>query len=239
MKVVTVANKRPVEAYYLYGEFLESLKRHGHEPLILGTGPGEYGGLGSKPRLLKQAIDAGRITDERIIFCDSFDVVFGAAPELAVDIAEEFFDGKIVFNAERACFPDESLAAKHPQCRSSFRFLNSGFAVGRTSDFYTMLDWMKADEIPNDSRNADGSGCHPNDQLFFQHAFLSGELPIALDTTVIICQTLCGVTDRDLDFSGPEIENRETGGWPAVWHFNGPAKTNGLADPILRKLGLR
>ncbi len=239
MKVVTVANGRPTAPYYLYDEFLASLKRYGHEPLILGAAPGEYGGLGSKPRLLKQAINAGRITDERMIFADAFDVVFGAAPELAVDLAEEFYDGKIVFNAERSIFPDASLADSHPQCRSSFRYLNSGFAVGRTSDFHTMLDWMKADEIPNDSRNADGSGNHPNDQLFFQHAFLSGELPIALDTNAMICQTLCGVTERDLDFSGPEIENRETGCWPSCWHFNGPAKTNGLADPILRKLGLR
>lgn len=239
MKVVTVANKRPVEPYYLYDEFLTSLARHGHEPLILGAGPGEYGGLGSKQRLLKQAIESGRVDDERMIFCDAFDVLFVDSPELIGDLAIEFFDDRLVYNAEKNCFPDPSLADRHPQTKSQFRYLNSGFAVGRTCDFMAMLDWIRADEIPNDSRNPDGSGNHPNDQDYVMRAFVSGDLPMALDTQGIICQTLCGVDESEFDFSGEQIENLVTGSWPCAFHANGNAKDSGVMAPILRKLGYR
>lgn len=238
MKVVICADKRPAAPYYLWDELLASLRRFGHEPLILGWGE-RWAGLGAKPRLLKQAIESGRITDEWIVFADAFDVVFATPPELIAELSTEFFDGQIVFNAERACFPDASLAEKHPPSRTSYRFLNSGFSVGRTEDYLTALKWMKADEIPDDSRNPDGSANHPNDQNNWMQAFVSGELPIALDTPVAICQTLCGVKPEELNFDGEFIENRETGGWPCAFHANGPAKDSGIMDPILRKLKLR
>lgn len=238
MKVVICADKAPTAPYYLFGELLASLKRFGHEPLILGWGL-PWTGLGAKPRLLKAAIESGRITDERIVFADAYDVIFAAAPEFIGEVATEFFGDKICFNAERACFPDASLADKHPECGTSYRYLNSGFSVGKTEDYLTCLKWMKADEIPDDSRNPDGSGNHPNDQLFFQQAFLSGELPMVLDTRACICQTLCGVTAEELDFTGEFIENRETRMFPAALHANGNAKSSGIIEPILRKLGLR
>lgn len=238
MKVITVANKKPAEPYYLFDEFLTSLKRHGHEPLILGWGE-PWGGLGAKPRLLKKAIEIGRITDERMIFADSFDLVFACSPEIIDEHALEFYGEEIVWNAEKSCFPDQSLAEKHPTSPTSFKYLNSGFGIGRTEDFLRMLEWMKADEIPDDSRDAEGYGIHPNDQDFVMRALVSGELGMKLDHHAILCQTLCGVEESELDFSGPFIANRETGSFPCVFHFNGPGKTNGLADPILRKLKLR
>lgn len=239
MKVVTVANRWPEESYYLWREFLASLKRYGHEPLVLGSEPGEYRGLGSKPRLLKQAIESGRIPDERMIFCDAFDVVLAESPEAIARLAQASYGDGIVWNAERNCFPDGTLADKHPATDSSFKYLNSGFGVGRTEDFLKMLEWMKADDIPDDSRNPDGSGNHPNDQDFVMRAFLYGGLGMKLDTMCVVCQTLCGVLPEEMDMSGKYIRNRETGGQPMALHWNGPAKTNGTAEPILRKLGLR
>jgi len=236
--LVTCADKAPKESYYLFDEMKESLRRLGLEPIILGWGE-PWGGLGSKPRLLKQAIESGKITAERIIWFDAFDVVFVDPPEIMVELAIEFFDDKLVYNAEKNCFPDASLAEKHPQTKHPFRYLNSGFAVGRTCDFMAMLEWIKADEIPNDSRNPDGSGNHPNDQDYVMRAFVSGELPMALDTSGIICHTLCGVEESEFDFSGESIENLKTGAWPCAFHANGPSKDSGIMAPILRKLGYR
>lgn len=239
MKVVTVANRWPDEPYYLHREFLESLRRFGHEPLILGTSPGEYRGLGSKPRLLKKAIESGAIGDEHMIFCDAFDVVFAESPELILARSAEHYGEGIVWNAERSCFPDASLAEKHPSAHSSFRYLNSGFGVGKTSDFLKMLEWMKADEIPDDHRGPDGNDVNPNDQDYVMRALVFGGLGMKLDTLAALCQTLCGVSADEFDFVGSNVRNRETGTAPMAFHWNGPAKTNGTADPILRKLGLR
>lgn len=237
MKVVTVANRWPDEPYYLHREFLASLKRFGHEPLILGSEPGEYQGLGSKPRLLKKAIESGRISDDEMIFCDAFDVCFDVSPEVIGERCKEEY-GALTWNAERSCFPDGSLADKHPETKSSFRYLNSGFGVGKTADFMRALEWMKADEIPSDFRREDGSMEHPNDQDYWMRAFVFGGLGMKLDSDTVLCQTMCGVTMDDFDLSD-HIRNRETGGRPLAYHWNGPAKTNGTADPILRKLGLR
>lgn len=236
--LVTFADKEPTASYYLFREMRQSLERYGFSPIILGWGLA-WGGLGSKPRLLKRAIDDGTITSEWTIWFDAFDVLFAAHPEYIVDVVQQFFSGKVVFNAERAIFPDPSLADRHPTTKSSFRYLNSGFAVGRTADFLKILKWMDADNIPNDSRDSDGRGRHPNDQLLFQQAFVSGELPIALDSGCDICQTLHGVDASELNFDGEFIENRETGSFPAALHANGPAKDSGIMEPILKKLKLR
>lgn len=238
MKVVICADNRPTAPYYLFDELLASLKRFGHDPMMLGWEL-PWTGLGSKPRLLKRAIESGQIADDRMIFCDAFDVVFGCSPETIDEHAREFYGPEIVWNAERSCFPDSSLADRHPPSRTSFRYLNSGFGIGRTEDFLRLLEWMKADEIPDDSRDASGRGVHPNDQDFVMRALVDGQLGMRLDHHAILCQTLCGVTAEDLDFDGPLIANRETGSFPCAFHFNGSAKTGGLAEPILRKMGLR
>jgi hypothetical protein len=237
-QLVTVADKRPSQPYYLFDEMLESLRRFGQKPLILGWGE-PWGGLGSKPRLLKKAIDEGAVSAEHIIYFDAFDVVFTTPPELIVELANEFFHNKLVFNAEKNCFPDQSLAEKHPSTSSPWRYLNSGFAVGKTDHMLATLRWVDADNIPNDSRLPDGTGVHPNDQDNFMRAFVSGELPIELDTTAILCQTLCGTTKEELSFGSRDIENVVTGAFPCAIHFNGPAKTDGLAEPILKYLKLR
>lgn len=238
MKVVICADKAPKEPYYLFLELLASLRRFGHEPLILGWGE-RWTGLGSKPRMLKQAIESGRITDDRIIFADAYDVIFESAPEAIDELALKFYGNRLIFNAEKTCFPDASLAEKHPPTTSSFRYLNSGFSIGATGDYLYALKWMKADEIPDDSRDEQGRGIHPNDQDNWMRAFLSGKLPIALDTRCVLCQTLHGVTMDEFCLESEFIENRAMGSFPMAFHANGGSKTSGVVEPILRKLKLR
>lgn len=235
--IVTVANKVPAEPYYTYHQFFASVRRYGHEPLVLGTEEGEYQGLASKPRLLKRAIESGRVKDEWMIFCDAFDVVLAAPPERILETAQAAYGNAIVWNAERNCFPDQSLAERHPKTWTSFKYLNSGFAAGRTEDFLKLLRWMDADNLPVDHRGPDGGMIHPNDQDYFMRAFLDSGLPMRLDNECRVCQALCGVGLEDLEI-GREIINRETGQTPCAFHFNGPAKTAGLREPILNALAL-
>lgn len=238
MKVVTVADKAPSEPYYTYHQFFASLRRYSVDPIVLGTGEGEYRGLASKPRLLKQAIESGLVTDEWMIFCDAFDVVFAAPPEHIANASRSIYGDRIVWNAERNCFPDASLAGKHPETPLSFRYLNSGFAVGPTADFLKLLRWMDADNLPVDHRDESGRMVHPNDQDYFMRAFLFGEMDMRLDSACHLCQTLCGVTADDLSIRGSKITNKETHSIPLAFHFNGPAKTAGLREPILAALEL-
>lgn len=237
-QLVTVADKRPSAKYLLFDEMLESLRRFGQKPLILGWGE-PWGGLGSKPRLLKKAIDGGVVNAEHLIYFDAYDVIFTTPPDLIVELANEFFHNKTVWNAEKACFPDQSLADRHPPTSSPWRYLNSGFAVGKTQLMLDVLKWIDADNIPNDSRLPDGTGVHPNDQASVMEAFVSGELPMELDTTAILCQTLCDTTIDEFSLEYPDIENIATGSFPCCLHANGPAKDSGIMEPILKHLKLR
>ena len=55
----------------------------------------------------------------------SYDVILNAPPSQFLD---EFrsFGGRVVFAAESACWPDESLAESYPEVLRGKRFLNSG-----------------------------------------------------------------------------------------------------------------
>lgn len=238
MKILTVANKVPLEPYYTYHQFFASLRRYGVDPVVLGSGSGEYQGLASKPRLLKRAIESGLAGDGWMIFCDAFDVVFAAPPERTIEVSRQTYGERIVWNAERNCFPDASLADKHPESPTSFRYLNSGFAVGPVADFLKILQWMDADNLPVDHQDEEGRWVHPNDQDFFMRAFVFSGVDMALDTSGRVCAALCGVEVGELEIKGNRITNRETGTNPLAFHFNGPAKTAGLREPILHALEL-
>lgn len=238
MKIVTIASHRPQQPYYTYAEFFASCRRYGHEPIVLGgqkQGVQMYGGLGSKPRLLKQAIESGGITDDWILFCDCFDVVFQSDP---LEALQALFKRPelIVWNAEKNCFPQTTLAGKHPKSDTSFRFFNSGFSIGKTSAYLDLLKWMNVDWIPDDKQRPDGSWETPNDQELFMRAFLLNDT-MGLDTKAEICQTLCGVEENELDFSGDKIRNKETGSTPIAFHINGGCKEF-WKPRILSKLNL-
>jgi hypothetical protein len=84
--VVAVADKEPVHDYLIKGwnAFNMSLKRFGHSPVILGWNQ-TWKGLGSKPKLLKKAIENDQIDSEYLIFSDALDVAFIDSPEAIVE----------------------------------------------------------------------------------------------------------------------------------------------------------
>lgn len=225
MTIVTVANHRPTQLYYCYDAFMESCRRLGHEPLILKE---NFGGIGTKPRMLKAAIEKGLIPDKHIIFTDAFDVVFQRNLEVMPD--------KIIFNAERNCFPDVRLADKHPESKTPYRYLNSGLSVGPTELYLQALNEMNAQEIKDDTRLADGSWDNPNDQDMWMKLYLFGNTPISLDTHCTLFQTLHDVPIDELDLSEPLIRNKITGSTPVGFHLNGKKET--WRNKILSHLNL-
>ncbi len=235
--IVTVANQRPVQNYYTFDEHFRSLR--GEVPLVLGTHPGEYGGLGSKPRLLYHAIKEKGITTPYIIFNDCFDLVYACEPS-NLFLKYQQFASPIVVSAEKNCFPTdlkEQYDALGEDIDTPYQYLNSGMIVGETEAILAVLESMDAKNIPNDYWDGQQM-VNPNDQLYWQHEFIKQPVKISLDRYQILCNTLHDVTADELDFEQDRIFNKTTKTFPCSFHLNGGAKTGGLREPILEKLKL-
>jgi hypothetical protein len=239
-KIITVCNRRPTEPYYTFDEFFKSA---GEQVWLLGTQPGEYGGLGSKPRLLYNAIKAGAIKEKYIIFSDCFDIVF-AVPPIHLFLKYKQFCSPLVISAEKNCFPDTHKKEydeliDHDYIETPYRYLNSGMIVGETDAMLAVLESMDAKNIPNDYWDEEKNcNVHPNDQEYYQKEFLKQPVQITLDRWQILCNTLHDVKEDEFDFSGNRILNKVTRTYPCSFHLNGGAKTGGLREPILQKLNL-
>lgn len=249
LQIVAVADGYPHHDYLIrgYEAFLKSSRRYGFEPVMLGWGH-PWQGLGSKPKLLKKAIETGVVRADHILFCDSFDVAFAMDPTYLLEryknhLAEDF---RIVWNAEKNCFPEANWAEHHPPSKTPWRFLNSGLSIGDTQAYHQIFTEMKVDEWPDDYQKTDGSWHHTNDQHLIMEKFLFGqcgdhELKMGLDTECSMFQTIIGLENSEfdlIDFEGMLFHNLVTDQIPGAIHFNGPAKTAGLMEPILKHLDL-
>ena len=249
--VVACANAEPTQPYLVRGfnAFKESSRKFGFEPLILGWNE-PWGGLGSKPKLLKKAIESRQIDSEYIIFADAFDVVFDSSPDSILAEWRAIFKGEsIVWNAELNCFPNGSYAQFHPETDSPFCYLNSGLSIGKTSDYLAACQQMKVDDWLDDHRKPDGSMYERNDQNDWMEKFLFGqcgenEPKMKLDTGCNLFQTICGVPEEGIEkfyyYDNKHVRwfyNTTTFAHPMAFHFNGPAKTSPLFDKILTHLG--
>lgn len=245
--VVTVCDKEPTIDYLLRGwkALNESLSRHKVQPIVLGFGQ-KWGGLGSKPKLLKQAIESGLVNTDRLIFVDSHDVIFTHSPEHVEEVFDSTYEMlyDIVFNGERWIFPDPALGEHHPNTEFPYRYLNSGAAIGNTQDFLTMLEQMEVDSWPDDFQRPDGSWSHLNDQLEVQKKYLFGQVmphepKIRVDDRCYMFQTLVGESLENFDISHPGVvRNLLTGTAPSIIHGNGPAKNEPVWNAILSQLNL-
>jgi len=238
-RLVTIANRKPLEPYYTFDEFFKSI---GNEEItILGTRPNEYGGLGSKPRLLYNAIKSGHIKEEHLIVCDCFDLVFACEPkQLYLKYLQ--FQSPVVISAEKNCFPAD-LKDEYDKLGEDFdspyKYLNSGMVVGETEAILAILESMDAKNIPNDYWSEE-KNCmiNPNDQEYYLKEFLKQPVPISLDRYQILCNTLHSVPLDELDLTQDHIFNKVTQTYPCSFHLNGGSKTAGLREPILEKLNL-
>lgn len=232
MKVVTVSNRIPTEPYYCWPAFIESLRRFNYTPIVLGMGE-PWKGLMTPPRKMRDWLRANN-TDEIIIMCDSWDLVFATNPDYIEQEFKRITSARLLWNAEKNQWPATEF--NFPEVGTPYRYLNSGFVVGYANSLLQVIEEMEIDSIPDDHTNAAGVRIEPNHQEYFQQAFVYGSLPQVIDSEVRICQALHAVAPEELDLTGEYIQNTITKSFPMAFHMNGTHET--WRDKILTKLGL-
>lgn len=174
----------------------------------------EHPGGGQKINILKQELQ-NLNDDDVVLFVDGYDVVFLTGTEEIEEKWDQFTQDpsvKVIFGSEKAIWPDPSIADQFPITDSEYRFLNSGNFIGRVKDLKKITEEL----IPD-------SG---DDQLYYQHKFLSKQFGITLDYKAEIFQCIAGCADwpnikDELDIEDDRIKNRAHKTYPCVFHGNG------------------
>jgi len=225
VEVVAVSDKKPKQNYYIYGRFLASIQRFGIEPTILGWNQ-PWKGLMTKARHYRQFLRDGKTSADVLIVCDAWDIVFNDPPEMVGAMYRSRWDGTVVFNAEKSCFPRGDLADQFPDMGTPWRYLNSGFMIGSPANILKILESMDLDSIPDDHQKPDGAWFNPNDQEHFTLAYLKQPVKMTLDYQCELCQCYSGCEVDEFEWREDRIRNKATGSEPMVHHFNGGSKNN-------------
>ncbi|CAG9771227.1 unnamed protein product [Ceutorhynchus assimilis] len=216
-----------------FRRYLDSAKKFGIEPLVLGKNEKWKGGDmhgpggGWKINLLKTALDNYKDPedDKIVLFTDAYDVIFlGQMSEIIRRFKST--GARVLFGAEPYCWPNVELAVKYPEVDKGQRFLNSGIYIGYLPELKQILNRV---EIADNG----------DDQLFFTEAYLDQEFRnktgLKLDHLSEIFQNMHGVTESleiktlENKDAGPELyflKNSDTGTEPLIIHGNGLSKLN-------------
>lgn len=222
-EVVCVSHKIPTESYYRYDVFLESLRRFGERPTVLGMG-GPWHGLMTKAFLYRNWLRAGGNRSDRLILCDAWDIVFARHPHGIGDYCAERWGDAVVFNGEKSCWPCAELSNKFTGT-AKWRFLNCGFICGPAEKILKMFEAMNLESIGVD-RKENGLTIEPNDQGEFQKMYPKQPVKMVVDGDCEVAQTLSGCTIEEFDLTRLHIMNKATKTEPGVFHFNGGSKND-------------
>ncbi|MBI1178350.1 hypothetical protein GC207_13020 [bacterium] len=217
LDVITLATN---ESAIGYKKLLESACRCGIKITNIWDGK-PWRGLAAKPRLIKRYLEDRPSGEELILFVDGVDVVFNHRPRSLVDLyVEQGF--KILFSAEKNCYPRADWKDRFSTALGDFRFLNSGCIMGPASDLLEMLNEIKAHEILDDYRRHDGEWQSFIDQEFFSEYYLNHQDIVGLDSSCRICLSL--FPDTPITLERNQVKSLECQTFPALLHGNGPSK---------------
>lgn len=222
LKVVTVATDLEKAK-----QLLTSAERHKIKVKTLGANVDWTGGDikngpggGMKVNLLRNELRNYR-DDDVVMFVDGYDVIIN---EFEEDILKRYlsFHCKVLFAAEKVCWPDRSLEGAFPQPENGYRYLNSGCFIGVVSELK---------RIVNDSLTDTD-----DDQLYFQRKFLSKNFDIKLDHEGYVFQCVSMVEDKIGLNKHNQIVNSETRCTGVILHGNGGSKAKNKFDAIYNTL---
>ncbi|XP_019873641.2 procollagen-lysine,2-oxoglutarate 5-dioxygenase isoform X2 [Aethina tumida] len=215
-----------------FRRYLESAEHFNIKPIVLGFGEEWKGGDdmrnspggGWKINLLKKALEPYAEDNEKIvIFTDGYDVVFQQNLDAIVSKFKET-EARILFGAEKYCWPDKNLASSYPEVLLGNRFLNSGSYMGYAKELFELLTRETIEDTGDD-------------QLFFTQAYLDAEFrdknKFLLDHKSDIFQNINGaaselsvviVENKDASMENYTVKNTLYSTEPSIIHGNGPSK---------------
>lgn len=158
-------------------------------------------GGGQKINLLREYI-SDLPEHDVVLFCDGYDVFVANNLEEIIRRYLEF-KCKVLFAAEKVCWPNESIAQYFPQSHTQYRYLNSGLFIGRVDELKKI--------ISREIQDCD------DDQLYYQKAFLSNQFDIHLDYEAYIFQC----SDENIMIHEGHLYNPTTLCYTCLYHGNG------------------
>lgn len=180
-------------------------RQYRHVLVLAGAGH-DYEDHAAKARILADILPALR---GPVVLLDAYDTLVLSPPE---DLLERWrqLGGGVVFEAEKNCWPDGSLADQFPDA-GPWRYPNCGVIMGEAAALAEIYQTVGA---------ADWSG---NDQGHFARLYAQARLPGAtLDTGCVVSQSLYLLARGDLDLAAPGVvRNVVTGSTPVILHGNG------------------
>lgn len=177
-------------------------------------------GGGTKINLLKKELYKHK-DDDVILFVDGYDVVIN---DILENINKSYlaFHSRVVFAAEKSCWPNADLSGSFRNTEFENNYLNSGCYIGTVSE----LKKIFAEDLEDSD----------DDQLYLQQRYLSGEFDICLDTHTRLFQCVSADEDNIFINDSLKIQNNETGNFPKILHGNGGEYSKEKFDHCFYKL---
>lgn len=196
----------------------KSFKRFGYPYELLGVGEQWFGGdeiinypgAGQKINILKKRLQ--EIVNEGnnpiVLMLDGYDTIVLRSVLNLIDTYKGV-EAKVLFGAEKTCWPDSNLSTDYPETACDWKYLNSGQFIGKAQDILNILD----EEVQDSD----------DDQLYYTKKFLSGNYGIGLDYNCEVFQTFGGTeVELFINKTFAELHNVVTTTKPAIAHGNGP-----------------
>lgn len=222
LKVVTVATDLEKAS-----QLLTSAEKQNIKVKVLGSDDSWRGGDmkkgpggGMKINLLRQELKNYR-DDDVVMFVDGYDVIINDTEE---QILERYlnFHCKVLFAAEKVCWPDRNLENAFPVPKEGYRYLNSGCFIGVVSELKRIF--------------ADPIGDSDDDQLYLHKQFLSNKFNMKLDHEGYIFQCVSMVEDKISLNRHNQLVNSETRCTGLILHGNGGSDAKKKFDEIYDNL---
>lgn len=186
-------------------QFRRSLKNVGWE--LHNAHEGNYKGNGKALRLIYETYLEFKYIHDYAIYMDGAD-----------SFVVKKFDppkDKILYSAEKACWPIASLSEQYPLPKSPWRFLNAG---GCSGPIPLLIEFFEKYNL-HEYRDVNVTG-----QLELHRAYLQAireDFPIELDEMCEHFQTTAFEDEGDFKVANGVIHNNVTKTTPSVFHGNG------------------
>jgi len=188
--------------------FLESCYRNGMNPVVIGL-QSKWPGNGMKIRLIHEFLQRQR-RDGLVLFSDAYDSFVTQDAETIVGKFRSY-GCRLLFSAERTCWPFGALAGLYPPSPTPYQYLNAGGWIGEAGYLLDLMERWGATRVPPDQAS---------EQAWWTSNYVEDTEVLALDVHCRIFQTLYAAQD-DLEEREGGVYNRVCHSYPAIIHGNG------------------